>query len=166
MKLVIIYGPEATGKLTIAKKLAEETGFRLFHNHVSIDVARTLFDFGDPEFSALTWDVRILVFEYAAKANIPGLVFTWAYSHPDFLPYLQRIREVMDKYQGEIYYVFVTCSVEELKRRVLQADRNQTGKINSVEALERQLQKKNHQVIPDTETLVIDNTALSPAEVV
>jgi hypothetical protein len=39
------------------------------------------------------------------------------------------------------------------------------GKINSIEALERQLDKKNHQVIPDTDSLVIDNTNLSPEDV-
>ncbi len=165
MKLIIIYGSEAVGKLTIAKRLAAETGFRLFHNHVSINVAKTLFDFEDKGFSELTWDVRLLVFEYAAQANSPGLIFTWAYSHPDFLPYLNRIREVIQKYQGEIIYVFVTCSVEALKKRVQQADRHRVGKINSVEALQRQLQKKNHRPIPDTDTLAIDNTYLSPEEV-
>jgi shikimate kinase len=166
MKLVIIYGPEATGKLTIAKVLARETGFRLFHNHVSIDVARTLFEFGSEELSQLTWDVRMLVFEYAARSNIPGLIFTWAYSHPDFLPYLNRVRTMIKRYQGEICYVFVSCSVDELKRRVLQPDRSMLGKISSVDDLERQLHKKNHQVIPDTDTLVIDNTDLSPEQVV
>lgn len=166
MKLVIIYGPEASGKLTIAKVLAQETGFRLFHNHVSIDVAKTLFDFGEQAFSQLTWDVRLLVFEYAAQANLPGLIFTWAYSHPDFLPYLDRIRSVLAKYQTEICYIFVSCSIEELKRRVLQDDRGVGGKINSIEALEKQLAKKNHQVIPNTDTLVFDNTHLPPEAVV
>jgi hypothetical protein len=165
MKLVIIYGPEATGKLTIAKALAQQTGFRLFHNHVSVDVARVLFDFGEEAFSQLIWDVRLLVFEHAARANLSGVIFTWAYSHPDFLPYLDRIRTTLAQYPMEICYVFVSCSIEELKRRVLQADRGTVGKINSIEALERQLSKKHHQVIPGTHSLIIDNTNLLPAEV-
>ena len=61
MKRVIIYGPEATGKVTIAKELAKTTGFRLFHNHVSLDVAKTFFDFGMAELDELVWDVRILL---------------------------------------------------------------------------------------------------------
>jgi shikimate kinase len=166
MKLVIIYGPEASGKLTIARALAQKTGFRLFHNHVSVDVAKVLFDFGEEAFSQLIWDVRLLVFEHAARAKVPGLIFTWAYSHPDFLPYLERIRTVMANYQAEICYVFLSCSIEELKRRVLQPDRNTIGKINSIEALEKQWGKKNYQVIPGTDTLVIDNTLMPPAEVV
>jgi shikimate kinase len=166
MKLVIIYGPEATGKLTIAKALAQATGFRLFHNHISIDVARSLFEFETAEFGALNWAVRLLVFEHAAKANLPGLIFTWAYSHPDFLPYLNQLRAAVAPYQTEICYVFVSCSVEALQERVLQPDRQVAGKINSIEALTRQLRRKNHQVIPDTDTLAIDNTHVSPAAVV
>jgi deoxyadenosine/deoxycytidine kinase len=164
MKLVIIYGPEATGKLTIAKTLAHSTGFRLFHNHVSVDVAKVLFDFEDEAFSQLIWDVRLLVFEHAARAKVPGLIFTWAYSHPDFLPYLDRIKSALANYDVELCYVFVSCSLEELKRRVIQQDRSIVGKINSIEALEKQLDKKNHQVIPGTDSLIIDNTNLSPED--
>ncbi|KAA3655119.1 MAG: hypothetical protein DWQ04_33675 [Chloroflexi bacterium] len=164
MKLIIIYGPEATGKLTIAKKLSKATGFRLFHNHVSVDVAKTFFDFGMAEFGELVWDVRILALEHAARGNIPGVIFTWAYSHPDFQPYLNRLRELCAKHNIEISYVHVSCSINELKKRVLQSDRKAVGKINTVEALERQLEHKNHQVIPDTDSLIIDNTALSPQD--
>ncbi len=39
MKLILIYGPEASGKLTVAGELAAITGNRVFHNHVSIEVA-------------------------------------------------------------------------------------------------------------------------------
>jgi deoxyadenosine/deoxycytidine kinase len=127
MKLVIIYGPEASGKLTIARALAQETGFRLFHNHVSIDVAKVLFEYGADAFSQLTWDVRLLVFDHAARAGVSGLIFTWAYSHPDFLPYLEQIRTVIEKHHGEICYVFVSCSIEELRKRVLQPDRGIVG---------------------------------------
>lgn len=162
MKLIIIYGSEAVGKLTIAKEVAQKTGFRLFHNHVSVDVARSLFDFGEDGFNELIWGVRDLVFDCAARRDVSGMIFTWAYSHPDFQPYLDRIRKIIEKYDGEIHFVFVSCSMEELKRRVVQKDREVVGKINTVEALERQMNKKNHQVIPDTESLVIDNTNLSP----
>ncbi|WP_420641171.1 AAA family ATPase [Candidatus Leptofilum sp.] len=164
MKLIIIYGSEATGKLTIARELAKVTGFCLFHNHVSVDVAKTFFDFGMVEFGDLVWDVRILALEHAAKGNISGVIFTWAYSHPDFQPYLYRLRELCKKHDVETWYVHVFCSREELKKRVLQNDRKAVGKINTIEALERQLAQKNHQVIPDTDSLIIDNTTLSPQD--
>ena len=50
MKLVILYGAPASGKLTIATELGKRTGFKVFHNHLSIDCVRPVFDFGTPPF--------------------------------------------------------------------------------------------------------------------
>jgi hypothetical protein len=38
MKLTFIYGLPATGKLTIAVELAAMTGYKLFHNHLVVDL--------------------------------------------------------------------------------------------------------------------------------
>jgi cytidylate kinase len=37
MKLLFLYGPAASGKLTIARELTTLTGFALFHNHLVVD---------------------------------------------------------------------------------------------------------------------------------
>lgn len=37
MKLLFIYGPPASGKLTVAREPAALTGYRLFHNHLVVD---------------------------------------------------------------------------------------------------------------------------------
>ena len=46
MKLVFLYGPPAVGKFTVAKELAALTGFKLFHNHLTVDVATSIFEHG------------------------------------------------------------------------------------------------------------------------
>ena len=38
MKLIFIYGLPATGKLTVAVELAAMTGYKLFHNHLVVDL--------------------------------------------------------------------------------------------------------------------------------
>lgn len=38
MKLVVIFGPLAVGKMTVGQELAKRTGLRLFHNHMTIDL--------------------------------------------------------------------------------------------------------------------------------
>ena len=54
MKLIFIYGPPAVGKLSVATELAKLTAFRLFHNHVSIQFVKSIFDFGTKPFWILT----------------------------------------------------------------------------------------------------------------
>ena len=107
MKLIIIYGPEATGKLTVAKELAKRTRFCLFHNHVAVDIGRIFFGFETQEFRDLVWDLRILTMEHAAKGKISGIIFTWAYSHPDMLPELERIRDLAAEFMIDVHYVYL-----------------------------------------------------------
>jgi len=51
MKLVFIYGSPAAGKLTVAYEVAARTGFKVFHNHLTINCVRPIFDFGTPPFA-------------------------------------------------------------------------------------------------------------------
>jgi chloramphenicol 3-O-phosphotransferase len=164
MKLIIIYGSEASGKLTIAKELAEKSRLKLFHNHVSIDVGKALFSYGEDPFNELVWKVRLLVFESAAVNNLPGIIFTWAYSHPDFQPLLDRLLETMKPYNVEVHYVFVSCSQEMLEKRVVSPERLEAGKISSIENLHKQQKAKNHVEIPNTDSLSLDSTTISPTE--
>ena len=36
--LIMITGPQAVGKMTVGQELAKLTNFKLFHNHMSIDL--------------------------------------------------------------------------------------------------------------------------------
>jgi hypothetical protein len=163
MQLVVIYGAEATGKLTIAKSLAEDTSFHLFHNHLSIDIAKVVFSYGEKGFADLVWDTRILVIDHAAKAGLSGLIFTWAYSHPDFLPYLARLRQVIEENHIVAHYVYLKCSLQERRRRVSSPDRVSANKISTINGLDRQDLRKNYDLIPDSVSLTLDNTGLTPA---
>ena len=62
MKLIFIWGPAASGKLTVARELEKLTGLPVFHNHLVVDALLEKLPFGDPEF------VRLLTFENLAGA--------------------------------------------------------------------------------------------------
>lgn len=70
MNLVLIYGPPAVGKLTVATELAQLTGFRLLHNHLIGDLARAVFEFLSPEYSQLVRTVRAEVLRTAAMDDV------------------------------------------------------------------------------------------------
>lgn len=72
---------------------------------------------------------------------------------------------IIDRHGGEAHFVHVSCSQEELEQRVIREDRKTAGKIDSVELLLRQQRAKNHQVIPGSCSLEVDNTDLQPGMV-
>ena len=43
MKLVILFGPHAVGKMTVGQALSRITGLKLFHNHMTIELLAPLF---------------------------------------------------------------------------------------------------------------------------
>ena len=56
MKLVVIFGPPAVGKMTVGFELAKLTGLKLFHNHLTIELVLNFFDFSTPQFNI--WSVN------------------------------------------------------------------------------------------------------------
>lgn len=78
MNLVIIHGAPAAGKLTVANALAEITGYKVFHNHLSIDFVKPVFDFGTPAFWRLIMEVRSAAIAEAARQGV-NLIHTFCY---------------------------------------------------------------------------------------
>jgi hypothetical protein len=83
--LLFIVGPSAVGKMSVGQAITERTGLRLFHNHLSIELALRYFDYGTPAFGRLNDEIRRRVVEEVAASDLPGLVFTfaWAFDVPE-----------------------------------------------------------------------------------
>ena len=75
-KLVLLTGPQAVGKMTVGQELAKITGLKLFHNHMTIDLALKFFDYSTKEGQKLVDDLRMDVFEAVAKSDLEGIIFT------------------------------------------------------------------------------------------
>ena len=134
MKLILLYGPPAVGKLTIAKEIARLTGLKLFHAHLTVDLVEAIFPRGTPSFHKLVWDIRYAVFAEAAQAHLDGLIFTTVYGR-DRAQFIARCMEVVEPFGGEVCFVHVHCQAETLRQRVVSEDRTQYGKITSVALL-------------------------------
>jgi hypothetical protein len=63
MKLIFLYGLPATGKLAVAVELAAMTGYKLFHNHLVVDLLLSVFEFGSPPFVEMREEIWLSVFE-------------------------------------------------------------------------------------------------------
>src|SRR4051812_40804709 len=130
MKLLFLHGAPAAGKLTVAKALLAMVPGRLS----SIDLARTIFDFGAPGFWELVHDVRYAAIEAAARNGVELLVTTFCYAEPDDRVQFQVIEAIIERNGGELLPVFLHCSREEAARRVGNPDRVERRKMSSAES--------------------------------
>ena len=81
MELVILFGPPAVGKMTVGYELCKLTGYKLLHNHMTVEPLVEVFPFGSPPFLRLVREFRRRIIEEAFEADLPGLVLTmvWAF---------------------------------------------------------------------------------------
>src|SRR5829696_2819947 len=165
MKLIIIHGPPAAGKLTVANALAERTGFKVFHNHLSIDCTTPIFEFGSDPFWRINATIRNAVIAEAAREGI-DLIHTFCYGKgPDDDEYRRLIASAEDN-GGEVHPVLLWCSDDERKRRIGNESRVRLRKLTDPESVERGRATYDlFSPLPGRETLIIDNTAISPDSV-
>jgi len=161
VKLVVIYGAPGVGKLTTALALGNLTGFRVFHNHLSFNLVRAIFDFPSPPFLDLMQTIRLATFEAAARERLPGLVFTFVYANPGDDAFVRRMTETVERHGGEMLFARLTCDAASHERRVMAGERQGLGKITSVDWLRSALGRWNlTSAIAWRETLEVDNSTL------
>ena len=101
MKLLILIGNSAVGKMTVGQELCKITPFRLFHNHMMIEPVLEI-------FGAFRGDViqklRSVIFEEFAKSDNYGLVFTfmWAFDMPSDWAYLESVKKIFGLSEEDI----------------------------------------------------------------
>ncbi|NJK43322.1 MAG: AAA family ATPase [Pleurocapsa sp. SU_196_0] len=162
VKLVFIYGLPGTGKLTVARALCALTGWQLFHNHLTVDLAASLFPHGSPEYNEFVRSLRLEAFRRAAAADV-NLVFTFWYSSVS-QPSVDLYREVIESCGGEVLFVHLHCRADILEARV-QSDSRRNWKIWGVDALRSVLEEFGTTDAIAGTPLEIDNSDLEPEEV-
>lgn len=171
MKLLLLFGDAAVGKMTVGQELCKITDFRLFHNHISIEPVLEVFG----EFNGtVIRKFRETVFEEFAKTDKYGLIFTfmWAFDCKEDWEYTAKIVDIFKGYNAEVYYVELSPagSTAEAKRNRKPSEK-QTVK-RDIEFSNRLLiyDDNNHRMvsndgeIPFENYIKIDNTDLSAEE--
>lgn len=167
MNLIFIYGAPATGKLTVAAELAKQTGYKLFHNHLTVDLVTSFFEFGSEPAVKLSLKFRLEMFEEAAKTQIPGTIFTYVYAKNLDDEKVRKIIDVITPHGGKVMFILLKCTKEELLKRVEEKSRKNFNKIHAPEELNELFKKyEMFSPIPQQDSLIIDNTNLNPQEVV
>jgi hypothetical protein len=187
MHFVVIFGPPAVGKMTVGHALAERTGLKLFHNHMTIDVVLQFFPFGHPTFSHLVSSFRRHIFEEVATSELPGVIFTyvWALDNAQDKAEVDAYCNIFHQHGAHVVFVELEADQDERiqrnktefrlhhkpsKRDIVRSERNlldsdQTYKLNSNDDFfypDQHIKINNTNVSPhDAARLIIDRFALS-----
>ena len=176
MKFVIIFGPPAVGKMTVGYELAKLTGFRLFHNHMTIELVLNFFNFSQPPFHRLVGEFRRRIFEEVAASDLPGLIFTyvWALDQDADKAFIDESCTLFREKGGEIYFVELEAELSErLRRNESEFRLSQKPSKQQVEASRRRLLENEQQYklnsagdfFYEENYIKINNTNLSPVDV-
>ncbi len=166
MNLIFIYGPPASGKLTVAEQLSKITNYKIFHNHLTNDLVNSVFDYGTDIFIKFVHKYRLDLIETAAKQKINGLIFTFVYYKDEDDKFIREIVRKVKKHNGMVYFVQLICSRGELFRRVKDESRKGFSKIKKTKILNELM--NSHDLfsgVPYKQNIKIDNTNLSPNKV-
>ncbi len=176
--LVIIIGPHAVGKMTVGQELAKITELRLFHNHMSIELARKLFAPNEKDaFRELNQSIRNKVFEIFSRGDFPGLIFTYmcAFDVEDNIEYLVNLIDRF-KANGARCCVVELCADFELRLERNKSENRLYHKESKrdIEWSESEMRRTSEkyrlnsydgEVLPFENYIKIDNTNRSPEEV-
>ena len=164
MKLIIIYGAPAAGKLTIATELGRRTGFKVFHNHVSIDCVKPVFDFGTPPFLRMIEQIRFGTIAEAAREGV-DLIHTFVYAFGEDDEHFAKLIASAEDNGGEVNLVLLRCEADELKARIGNQSRVKIGKLTSPESVDGSLKRYDlRSPYPERDSLIIDTTNLGPQD--
>jgi chloramphenicol 3-O-phosphotransferase len=164
MKLIIIHGPPAAGKLTVSLELAKRTGYKLFHNHISIDCVKPVFEFGSPPFMRLIELIRFGTIAEAAREGV-DLIHTFVYAYGIDDEHFGNLIAAAEDNGGGVHTVLLTCDDETRRQRIIADERRQIGKLTDPDSIDTSREKFDlFSPLPGRDTLVIDTTATPPDE--
>lgn len=176
MKLVIIFGPPAVGKMTVGQEIEKLTDLKLFHNHMTIELVSPFFSYGTSTGKKLVNLFRQEIFEEVSKSDLYGIIFTyvWALDSEHDCEYINNLCSLFESRGGEVYFVELEADFDErlarnktpnrllhkpTKRNLEWSEGNliRTGDRFRLNSLDGEITRANY--------VRINNTNLSPEEV-
>ena len=173
--LIVVCGPQAVGKMTVAESLRDKLKYNMMMNHDSIEISDRIFGFGTPAQKEFNRHFRETAFELAVKHNV-DLLFTYvcAFEMPQEKAYLDSLATMFEEAGGNFYFVELSADLEKrLERNTTPHRMERKASKRDVEWSRKNLLQdaERHRLNSDPEEvwfknhLKIDNTNLLPDEV-
>ena len=111
--LIVVCGPQAVGKMTVAESLRDKLHYNMMMNHDSIEVSDKIFGFATPAQKEFNACFREKAFKIAVKYNV-DLIFTYvcAFDMQEEREYLTGLKNLFECNSGCFYFVELSADIE------------------------------------------------------
>ena len=146
--------------MTVGHELCRLTGYRLFHNHLTIEPFLEVFEFGSPSFVRLSSEFRRRVVEEAIASDLPGLVFTfvWGLELEEDRDFVQAYVDLVEGAGGRVSFVELAAPL------AIRQERNNT-EFRLAEKKSKRDRAFNDANLVEFESYVMNTGAPTPADV-
>lgn len=177
MKLIIIFGPQAVGKMTVGQELEKITGLKLFHNHATMEAISNIFPITSDANRRLKTKFRLEIFKEVVKSDLEGLIFTylWRLEEDHNAKFINQLTNIFENANWEVYFVELAADQKERLERNKTENRlkhkpSKKDLVKSEESLvyfdkTYKMNTEKGEGFEDKNYVKINNTKLSPQEV-
>lgn len=146
MKLVLIVGAGAVGKMTVGQELMKITNLRLFHNHMTIEPVIEIFGYFKTD---TILKLREVIFDDFKNSNCEGMIHTlmWAFDMEEDWQYVDNLVKKFD----EVYCVELIASQK------VRLERNKTENRLINKASKRDIESSNKRLLNEDNYRLISN---------
>ena len=111
--LIVVCGPQAVGKMTVAESLRDKLRYNMMMNHDSIELSDRVFGFATPAQKEFNAAIREKAFELAVKHNV-DLIFTYvcAFNMQAERDYLTGLKDQFEESGGRFFFVELSADLE------------------------------------------------------
>ena len=151
MKLVLIVGAGAVGKMTVGQELMKITNLRLFHNHMMIEPVIEIFG----KFKGDTiLKLREVIFDDFVNGDNEGMIHTlmWAFDMKSDWEYVENLVSKFD----EVYCVELIASQK------VRLERNKTENRLINKASKRDIEASNGRLLNEDRHRLVSNEGEIP----
>ncbi len=168
--VIILYGPIAVGKLTVANILAKKLGYVVAHNHALNDAVTDIFPRGSKEYAQVIPKMRTTFLKEITQTGT-NFIVTHCYAHDHINPvtglsdpkYVQNQKQRLSRFGARVCVIHLKADPQVLFERVQGISRNQWKKLTDVKAMKKLAVEKDWQTsAPIRDQLIIDTTHLKP----
>ena len=174
--LIIITGPQAVGKMAVGKALQDLYNYRLFHNHMTIELALDLYGTFDRDTKKLIGEMRRVIFDHVVEKDLDGFVFTymWAFDMPSEYEYIDDVTRKFEAKGWSVTIVELEADVEtrlkrnrtELRLKEKRSKRNVEWSDNDLKnAMDKYRLNSDPGEIKHGSYIRINNTDIEPVDV-